>query len=103
MTHTKGPWEIHGGNTCDFIMGGDKGDSKFVCQLFNREDEDFSDSKTKEANAKLIAAAPEMLELLNSIGQAITSNYGDGVSMHLFMGAILPTIDGVVSKAEDKS
>lgn len=61
--YTPGPWEI---NTVEADDDGDLclmvwGDTQAVCALIVDDDEGW-DRETAEANARLIAAAPELLE-----------------------------------------
>ena len=64
MKHTKGNWTIHTVTQVGMVKPnclGIKGDNKQICIVnYSR---DTTESKTK-ANAKLIAAAPEMLKAL---------------------------------------
>ena len=68
--HTPGPWKFCGCGKCGILWGEvgsdpkwlgylEEGDSEGVPQVVHRSEE-------WEANARLIAAAPEMLELLRS-------------------------------------
>ena len=52
--HTKGPWKVHNIDGSFIVASGnpDESDYEGVCQTYN------------EANARLIAAAPELLEAL---------------------------------------
>jgi len=56
MTHTKGPWKV--------VDVGDgfriAKDNLILVSIYNRDE-------TSEANARLIAAAPEMLEALENV------------------------------------
>ena len=59
--HTKGKWIVDG----DVVSNGDR----YICQINYNED-----SKEEEANAKLIASAPELLEALNLLMNVISRN-----------------------------
>lgn len=61
--HTPGPWESFGGP--DFCITDSNGAS--VAQLWNKYEDYFKPYEESEANARLIAAAPEMLEVLEYI------------------------------------
>ncbi len=91
MKHTKGPWEITKGKTYkktdysvyqeevrkDYLirLGGTSNDIArltYIGSLNKKEDDNIKalggfDIKTTEANAHLIAAAPELLEACNMI------------------------------------
>lgn len=54
MKHTKGNWKLNKDNT----IRGEKG--QFIAQICSADNND----NEREANARLIAAAPEMLEML---------------------------------------
>ena len=62
MTHTKGPWRI-----------GDAGNTVFgpPCGLPPQRIADLSNTKDHHANARLIAAAPELLDALESLTKEI--------------------------------
>ena len=65
LKHTPGPWSADRG----FVI-----DEKehVICQTFNRLDEDF---ENQEPNARLMAAAPKMLDVLIKL-VAITTKDG---------------------------
>jgi hypothetical protein len=78
--HTPGPWALAGG--CDFIVSTVATQERFnifcgnpaiVCQFFEENCGGVClDFENKEANARLIAAAPELLEAL----EAMLNGYG---------------------------
>lgn len=63
--HTPGPWRVWmkpaGRGTVPFVQA--EGDSEAIAQVFGGE----RSSEAREANANLIAAAPELLEALKNI------------------------------------
>lgn len=59
--HTPGPWKVEQGG----FVGGPVGYGR-VCQTWNKFEEDFMNAK---ANARLIAAAPELLEVARLAAQ----------------------------------
>lgn len=74
-SHTKGPWKFNGksqkGNSHFNVIGTNLGGMYKVARCpFNDE----YDQKESEANAKLIAAAPEMAELLDKFA-TLNENY----------------------------
>ena len=70
-THTPGPWEVmrHGaGETDDMTIREDKTGGQYVALVQVFEDPDFA--PRARANARLIAAAPTMLEALERLADA---------------------------------
>jgi len=84
--HTKGPWEIRDGTTVVSLSEKQKrwnnyaGNPAIICVL-HEEIEDLGpiDLENYQANARLIAAAPELLEALeelcNLVDDIIQGNY----------------------------
>lgn len=58
-THTPGPWTLERNRATSLSVYGS--DKVFVGEVYNEIDEPL---QTEEANARLIAAAPELLEAL---------------------------------------
>ena len=81
--HTPGPWSLksdpfHFDTLSSIVGGATKGDGKrFPSHELHIEIGGFADFRIQEANARLIAAAPELLEALRqieySVGQALIS------------------------------
>lgn len=57
LSHTPGPWYVAGLNSLA-VMAGERPDQDVVCHI------DGGFEKQYDANARLIAAAPELLEAL---------------------------------------
>lgn len=78
MAHTKAPWIIGTvrTNDCNIIVRSiDAPESQPItitclAEVYGNEEED-------EANANLIAAAPELLEALEGISDILKNHYGD--------------------------
>ena len=69
---TKGEWEL-GGNTVDGILiSARHPQNRDICTVW-KYDHSFLEKQEAQANAKLIAAAPELLEALQNILIAIDS------------------------------
>lgn len=64
MSHTKSPWRVVGGAGRAMILGG--GDSGCVAECYRHAGEGNEPDEVN-ANAKLIAAAPELLEALEGL------------------------------------
>ena len=56
MSHTKGPWAV----CYDGRIDGQGG--KFICSFRWSTYKEFNDNEEDKANARIIAAAPELLE-----------------------------------------
>jgi hypothetical protein len=72
--HTQGPWSIeldHASNTSEFIRARIDGEMHDIASLLCDETGNAS------ANARLIAAAPDLLALLQEVHDAISTGDGD--------------------------
>jgi hypothetical protein len=76
--HTPGPWSIGDENNacCDVLLGAEH---NLTCSLDRRDNNTYAEVISREemlANARLIAAAPEMLEALLDCRRALEiANY----------------------------
>jgi hypothetical protein len=95
MSHTPGPWEV---NDRWYIGKPDTGTFAEVmcCRGVKAEDE-----AQHEANARLIAAAPDLLQVLESIRDEM-EDYYDGApdSPTLWMGLHIKRATEAIAKAE---
>ncbi len=71
MSHTPGPWVVVDGHYPSFIEI--KGPSFGISVVTTALDLDFNDYMSRTADARLIAAAPELLEALQACIQQITA------------------------------
>jgi hypothetical protein len=62
--HTPGPWEVYYPDITGCGLGIDTADSKTSIVVFDDEAGVYGAGEQDEANARLIAAAPELLEAL---------------------------------------
>ena len=62
--YTPAPWITDTENDFIFSKGQSETHPNIICRLFDRNEENYPNS---EANAKLIAAAPELLEALEEL------------------------------------
>jgi len=62
MTHTLGPWTVDD----NYIMCRYDGNGNYICRMLGRGEE-------TDANARLIAAAPDLLAALNTAVQAFNN------------------------------
>jgi hypothetical protein len=62
VKHTPGPWEDNGSGMIVGPLPDDDGDAPFVCDVCEHPGIEYTEEQ--QANARLIEAAPEMLEEL---------------------------------------
>lgn len=91
---TKGEWKINprasrnvqcNGTTIANCSAGQSGDDEHI----------------EIANAKLIACAPEMLEMLNKVDLLQSENYGNGMNTHLALIGLAREIRELIKKATE--
>ena len=88
--HTPGPWKA---DNCQFI-GTDEEDSQAIAYCDNHRNRRPRSNEESEANAKLIAAAPELLDFVRSV---VTQSGGD-LSVHQFRDYITLQADKLLTK-----
>lgn len=108
--HTPAPWRIEGterfysGDMPNVVMGPIGGDPIAVVCDFNRYDRNAE----QEANARLIAAAPELLAackaaaVLGELGIASTIKVALRVHERGSFDRLMDTLRGAIAKAEGK-
>jgi hypothetical protein len=93
---------------CFFV---NRPDGTPVCQLFNRQDEDFDRAATRSANAHLIAAAPEMRDALKraqyTLSEVVRLAPGydwnaDPLKLTLATGETFAEIAAAIAKSEGR-
>lgn len=72
MGHTPGPWTLDELDGHRVVMGGD---GKYVCHVHKAERSTKLQSERSEANARLIRAAPEMVEALKGITAGMNDEF----------------------------
>jgi hypothetical protein len=88
LKHSKGPWEFNGHRQVVF-----QGAERYRdCDLW---DVQYDDKEEMIANAKLIAAAPTMLQALVAIKTSLT------LGIHTVDKSILEIIDKAIKKATE--
>ena len=68
MNHTLGPWHRHSVDGCRYYVLGPGPAPQFICTL------DEGDYDCQAANATLIAAAPDLLDLVQKAFERFTDN-----------------------------
>lgn len=76
QTHTPGPWEDNGAGLIYGQVQGDDDEAPFVADVCNNGGAGIY-SEQEKINARLIAAAPELLEALDNLAEHIDSKSGD--------------------------
>lgn len=105
--HTPGPWrEMRNGYTKKHISGLPvmttviESASAIVCELWDRRSADrVAPLNERQANARLIAAAPMLLELL----KAQRERLGDGRNVEGWAAEWLEEIDAAIANAEGET
>ena len=69
MAHSKGPWRMCSayGGACPCGQVWESGGGRVVALVVKEDDDHLKSPEAYAANARLIAAAPEMLEMLKSV------------------------------------
>lgn len=75
--HTPGPWEYGKLNNYEYFDVEHKGTR--ICSLFTHMDGDTEEQEEAEANAQLIASAPDMLEALQKCVKAMENSNCDSL------------------------
>jgi len=96
--HTPGPWklDIFAGKVIGITRDNDKGGDKYapnIAQMVYMGENTELDSPTVEANAQLIATAPEMLEALKEIARRRAYVFSDDIEW----------LETVIAKAEGRA
>ena len=89
--NTPAPWITDTENDFIFSKGQSETHPNIICRLFDRNEENYPNS---EANAKLIAAAPELLEALQ-----IVRNYFGENDKTLAEHKMFAIVDKAIKKA----
>lgn len=103
MKHTKGPWRLENdGHVYVLIGSSDEHLAEIELEFLNEFDTDSSGQfsrETGEANARLIAAAPDLLEALKRLRPLLWEDIKRGHG--LFSNEDLAVTDKAIAKAED--
>ena len=83
---TKGPWYVDDNGQDLFVKS--LGDVGYICNV------GWIRIKKNEANARLIAAAPEMYKTLLEVKNFLEENYNDDMLCYLGIYELLERIDG---------
>ena len=90
--HTAGHWEVNESNRCVFSIIG--GVYHSICRV--SAPTKYADDGTSEANARLIAAAPELLEVLKQLCAAQEKGHV------AYWAAVWDDAQAAIAKAEVK-
>jgi len=98
MSHTPGPWTIHGWGDGDYEVNAA---SETVCNVPGFDDETV-DVDRAEPNARLIAAAPDLLAACQAVahdlravvldGDNVSTGMSDAELFRAFLNVLLPAI-----------
>ncbi len=110
--HTPGPWEVKNDLTIFSALGADSGDGYKSHSTDGWQIADCSESLTfvdggamelghevKKANARLIAAAPDLLEALEMALNIQQDNYGNATNTHINLIGFAQIARAAIAKA----
>jgi hypothetical protein len=93
--HTPGPWEVMKNEPT--VIRGHNRDKPYSFSLA----ETMGYKENREANARLIAAAPDMLDILEQVSDmVIAGSYPDGPCMERYL---MEDVRAVIAKAKGES
>lgn len=93
--HTPGPWSIREGEGKDNTKWIDGNDGLVLAYV---SDKNLKDTSLRDANAQLIAAAPELLEALKEVHKYLCDDYQTAEKLR----DIFLLIEPAIAKAEGK-
>lgn len=100
--HTPGPWLIADESKTFVYALGKEGTNVFSCNVESAGTERAS-KREKEANARLIASAPELLEALKSVIEEIDMSDSNGYVDCLIHQDEYKKITNIIAKAEGRA
>lgn len=111
VKHTPGPWRVEAGTTliwgnCNPDDHSTRGMGYPIAEARINPSGNWSTgpyADEGEANARLIAAAPDLLEALESIVLMQAENRGDGVKTHLALSHLCVTAQAAIARARGES
>jgi hypothetical protein len=71
--HTTGPWDVATGHGWNYAMVGPADADHYVAAVYGLTKDESNDREVQEANARLIAAAPDLLAALTELQDALAS------------------------------
>ena len=99
-THTPGPWKLHRTRSRFGLNVVAERGASCICEMPSWDDEYIPE---RDANARLIAAAPEMLEALESAAAHCTDILHDPKWHPVRHCPVLDQIQSVIAKAKGKA
>jgi hypothetical protein len=76
MSHTKGPWHYSDETRRVYHVDKNTGEEPPICEMDVNDWNAIESSDEVDANARLIAAAPDLLAALDALGQACANEWG---------------------------
>ncbi|MEN4917534.1 hypothetical protein ABE485_02595 [Achromobacter spanius] len=101
---TPGPWEEFKG-----IVSAENGSVVGIADCRNAlvgsewSGTDFATRSHRDANARLISAAPELLNLLSEAVELQRKHYGDGMLLHMEMATWAKSASAAIAKARGET
>lgn len=100
MTHTPGPWQVSGGRSRIDAYGHTVGPDGFGIACVFYSDQTTAEHIASLADARLIAAAPDLLKALNALERQVLQNNIRGDE---WMDEALELTRAAIAKAEGRS
>lgn len=79
QAHTPGPW-TQGKKYPAIILSNNENGNRFVATTCRNSDDEYQPTEKELANARLIAAAPDLLEVLKEIVETLDDDCSEGFS-----------------------
>lgn len=94
-THTPGPWHIEKSRGNRFVVRDKDNNVPGVCTVY-----DYGEHGPAEINARLIAAAPDLLEACKAISHEWDQQYDGTTTMISIPVEVIEKVDREIRKAE---
>lgn len=96
IKHTPGPWEVDSSKIRRIFWVTDE-EGRDICDLFCRPHGEIMPFENAQANAYMIAAAPDMLAALKQVSSALSN------PDHTRWKVLQDNVDAAINKAEGRS
>jgi len=101
--HTEGPWSVDEPSECSWYIWSTVGKELFICQMpteFGQSKASIKRHQQNEVNARLIAAAPELLEACEMVIDAAIGDKGQEIGQYIDWPALRQAIAKATGEEE---